>query len=82
LAAEKVYEGEKNKNFAFFAVGVEGANFNILKQISVREPLHLKGYSFREMFMWLSASQRSLSQSTPGLEHQVGLTSPSGWANL
>jgi len=82
VAAEKVREGETNKKFAFFAVGVEGANFDILKQISVREPLHLKGYSFREMFVWLSQSQRSVSHSTPGQEDQVKLTAPTGWANL
>lgn len=82
-AAEKVREGERNKKFAFFTVGVEGANFDILKQISsAREPLHLKGYSFREMFQWLSQSQRSVSHSTPGQEDQVKLTSPSGWATL
>jgi len=82
VAAEKVREGETNKKFAFFAVGVEGANFDILKQISVRDPLHLKGYSFREMFVWLSQSQRSVSHSTPGQEDQVKLTAPTGWANL
>jgi uncharacterized protein YegL len=81
-AAAKVREGEKNKRFAFFAVGVEGANFDILRQISVREPLHLKGYSFREMFVWLSQSQRSVSHSNPGQEDQVKLASPAGWANL
>ena len=81
-AAERVREGEAKKQFAFFAVGVEGANFDILRQISVREPLHLKGYSFREMFLWLSQSQRSVSHSNPGQEDQVKLTAPTGWANL
>lgn len=82
-AAAKVQEGEKNKSFAFFAVGVEGANFEILRQISAaRKPLELKGYSFREMFVWLSQSQRSVSQSNPGQEDQVKLKSPAGWANL
>jgi uncharacterized protein YegL len=81
-AAAKVREGEKHKSFAFFAVGVQGANFDILRQISAREPLALKGYSFREMFVWLSQSQRSVSHSNPGQEDQVKLTSPAGWANL
>ena len=81
-AAAKVQEGERNKSFAFFAVGVEGANFEILKQISVRQPLALKGYSFKEMFLWLSASQRSVSHSNPGQEDQVKLTPPTGWGNL
>ncbi|MFT3881808.1 MAG: VWA domain-containing protein [Gemmatales bacterium] len=81
-AADKVHEGEKSKRFAFFAVGVEGANFDILKKISVRQPLHLKGYSFREMFLWLSQSQRTVSHSNPGQEDQVKLKSPEGWASL
>src|SRR4051812_44968591 len=81
-AAAKVREGEKDKGFAFFAVGVEGANFDILRQISKREPLHLKGFSFRDMFVWLSQSQRSVSRSQPGQEDQVKLDLPSGWASL
>jgi len=81
-AAAKVREGEKNKAFAFFAIGVEGANFDILRQISIRQPLQLKGNSFREMFVWLSRSQRSVSHSNPGQEDQVKLASPAGWANL
>lgn len=81
-AAEKVKEGEKNKSFAFFSVGVEGADFSVLRQISVRDPLKLKGYSFREMFVWLSQSQRSVSHSNPGQEDQVKLTAPVGWASL
>lgn len=81
-AAAKVQEGERNKNFAFFSVGVEGANFDILKKISVRQPLALKGYSFKEMFLWLSSSQRSVSHSNPGQEDQLKLAAPSGWANL
>ncbi len=82
-AAEMVREGEKNKSFAFFAVGVEGADMEVLRQISAaRTPLQLKGYSFKEMFVWLSQSQKSVSQSNPGQEDQVKLTSPVGWASL
>lgn len=83
-AAAKVREGEAAKAFAFFAIGVglDGADFDILRQISVRQPLALKGYSFREMFLWLSQSQRSVSHSNPGQEDQVKLNSPSGWASL
>jgi uncharacterized protein YegL len=81
MAAAKVHEGEKDKAFAFFAVGVE-AKLDILQQISHRAPLSLKGYSFKEMFVWLSQSQRSVSHSNPGQEDQVKLTSPVGWASL
>jgi uncharacterized protein YegL len=83
-AAEKVREGEKNKQFAFFAVAAEtkGGEMGVLKQISTRQPLALKGYSFREMFVWLSQSQRSVSHSNPGQEDQVKLSAPTGWASL
>ena len=82
LAATKVLDGEAAKAFAFFAVGVDGADFNILKQLSKREPLRLKGLSFRELFVWLSQSQKQVSRSKPGQEDQVALTNPSGWAHL
>lgn len=81
-AAVQAQEGEKAKAFAFFAVGVEGANFDTLRQLTPRQPLHLKGYSFREMFVWLSQSQRAVSHSTPGQEDQLRLAPPTGWASL
>jgi uncharacterized protein YegL len=40
-AAAKVKSGEEARHFSFFAVGVEGANFDILRQIAPREPLRL-----------------------------------------
>ena len=79
-AAALVREGETSKSFAFFAVGVQGANIDILKQISVREPLKLQGLKFRELFQWLSNSMKSVSQSTPGTA--VPLPPPSGWSEV
>lgn len=79
-AAAAVREGEAAKAFAFFAIGVQGANMDILRQISVREPLLLQGLKFRELFSWLSSSLRSVSRSTPGTE--VKLEAPSGWASV
>jgi uncharacterized protein YegL len=77
-AAAAVREGEEAKAFAFFAVGVKGANMDVLKQICVRDPLSLDGLRFRELFSWLSSSLRSVSKSTPGTE--VKLDAPTGWA--
>lgn len=79
-AAVAVREGEASKKFAFFAIGVKGARMDILRQISVRDPLALDGLKFRELFSWLSTSLRSISRSTPGAE--VPLGSPSGWASV
>jgi uncharacterized protein YegL len=84
-AAEKVKQSEENRNVAFFVVGVEGADFGVLKQVSSREPLKLQGLRFRDLFQWLSNSQRSVSQSSPGEEHRIQLTNPTGpggWASL
>ena len=79
-AAAAVREGEVSKSFAFFAIGVEGANMDILRKISIREPLQLDGLRFRELFSWLSSSLRSVSRSTPGTD--VPLQSPHGWASV
>lgn len=79
-AAAAVREGETSKAFAFFAIGVQGANMDTLKQISVREPLRLDGLRFRDLFSWLSSSLRSVSRSTPGTE--VPLQPPQGWASV
>jgi uncharacterized protein YegL len=82
-AARLVHEGEEQKSFAFFAIGVEGARMDILRQISSREPMNLNGFKFCEMFQWLSRSMQSVSRSVPGTE--VPLESPitpGGWASV
>jgi len=82
-AARLVKEGEAEKAFSFFTVGVEGANVDVLKQLSVREPLMLKGLRFRDLFAWLSSSLSSVSRSNPGdtvpLPNPV---TPDGWASV
>jgi uncharacterized protein YegL len=81
-AAQKVKEGEAAKLFSAFGIGVAGANFDKLRQMLTREPLPLDGHKFREFFVWLSQSMRSVSQSKPGEEGNVALPSPKGWASL
>ncbi len=78
-AAEMVKQGEASKSFAFFTVGVEGSDFDVLAKISTRAPVKLKGLNFRDLFLWLSQSMQSVSQSSPG--DKVVLL-PAGWAEV
>lgn len=80
----RVHNGEQQKSFCFFAVGVEGANMEVLKEISVRKPLWLQGTKFRELFSWLSNSQQAVSRSAPGEEVPLldPTTGPAGWASV
>jgi uncharacterized protein YegL len=82
-AARRVHEGEEKRQFQFFAVGVEGANMEVLAKISKREPLLLKGLRFRDLFSWLSRSLQNVSRSQVGdavpLENPA---TPSGWASV
>jgi uncharacterized protein YegL len=81
LAAAQVKKASDAQEFVFFAVGVDGANFDILKQIAgSREPLKLNGLQFRELFAWLSKSLKQVSRSKPG--DAVSLPSPQGWASV
>ena len=78
-AAQQVQSAETAGKLAFFAVGVEGADMTALNHLSKRAALKLDGLKFRELFQWLSASMRAVSQSTPG--DKLALPPP-GWAEV
>lgn len=80
-AADLVRSGEAERALMFFAVGVQKANMEVLRRISVRQPVRLRELRFRDCFSWLSNSLRAMSRSRPG--EQVALaapTGPQGWA--
>jgi len=80
-AADRLEREEERGAVLFFAVGVEGADFELLGQISrKRSPVKLLETRFKEMFLWLSQSQRQVSSSRPG-DH-VQLPSSDGWAEV
>lgn len=82
-AARALRDAEQAKQSAFFAVGVAEANMDVLRLLSVRTPLQLRGLQFRDMFQWLSSSLKSVSHS--GLSEEVALetpTGPEGWAKV
>lgn len=81
LAIQMLREGVERKKFAFFAVGVEGADMNRLAQISPRQPMKLQGLMFRELFQWLSNSLGTASRSSPNTD-RLALPAPNGWAEL
>jgi len=64
-------------------VGVDGANFDILKKISVSDPIALKGLRFRDLFAWLSSSLSAVSSSNPGDEVPLqNPAAPNGWGSI
>ena len=79
-ARARVQEGEKKSSFLFFAVGVKGANMDRLRELgSARPPITLDGLRFKDLFAWLSASQKMVSQSQPG--DKLALP-PVGWGSI
>lgn len=78
-AADLVQAGEEARGFSFFAVGVENADMDVLRKISVRPPLQLSGLRFSDLFTWLSSSLSSVSRSRMGQGVQL---LPPGWAEI
>ena len=79
-AKERVRQGEAKGSFLFFGVGVKGANLDRLQELgAVRAPITLDGLRFRDLFAWLSASQKMVSQSQPG--DKLALP-PVGWGSV
>lgn len=91
-AAARVHTAENAKQVSVFAVGVgDEADFPSLEVLSTtRKPARLKGYSFAEMFSWLSASMAVVSDSNTFGASDGDITQageqlplpPVGWATV
>lgn len=82
-AAMRAQEADVMKRLAFFTVGVQGADMQILNDIAspTRPPMMLRGLRFRDLFHWLSASMRRVSVSQINAD-VVMLPSVESWAVL
>ncbi|MDJ0736309.1 MAG: VWA domain-containing protein [Nostocaceae cyanobacterium] len=67
-AAQRVREAEAQRRLSFFAVAVQGADMNKLRQIAPpeRSPILLNGLDFRKLFVWLSTSMKRVSSAKIG----------------
>lgn len=81
-AASRVQEFENDKKVLCWSIGVEEADMTTLKSIAPdgRPPLKLKGLQFSELFMWLSRSLSTVSNSQT--DERVDLPSPEGWGSI
>lgn len=83
--AKTIQNGEDNKDFLFFSVGVGQANFRFLKSISPqnRPPLKIKEGATDGMFSWLMSSFEKVTSTQPNTAVQLdNPTGPSGWATI
>jgi uncharacterized protein YegL len=78
---QSIHNGDSKGKFSFFAVGVEPANMQKLKQIAPpqRPPILLKQGKFKDMFVWLSKSQQKVSGSKVGEQTELP---PAGWGKI
>ncbi|MCS7029815.1 MAG: VWA domain-containing protein [Bacteroidia bacterium] len=80
--SQEIRKGVDNKNFLFYAVGVQGYNHQKLQHICHPNtpPLPLKELRFSEFFKWLSASITIVTHSKDG--DRIQLPSVSGWTQM
>ncbi len=81
-ASQRLHDAENEKRVAAFSVGVEGANMDLLTEISPRRPLMLKGLEFSSMFVWLSQSMSRVSRSRTDDEITLDTEGLQDWAAI
>ena len=79
-ASARLKQAESEKRVATFSVGVEGADMDMLTDISPRRPLMLQGLEFSGMFVWLSQSMSRVSASQTDEEIALDTDGLKDWA--
>ena len=80
--AERLKSADSDKRVAAFSVGVQGADMDLLTQISPRRPLMLRGLEFSSMFVWLSQSMSRISRSRTDDEITLDTEGLQDWAAI
>lgn len=82
-SAQRVKQAVAENKLSFFAVGVQGADMNKLRQIASPSipPVRLDGLKFKEMFRWLSNSMKRVSGNKVN-DGEVDLPPIKGWARV
>lgn len=77
--AQQIQDSKASKAFQFLAVGVQGADMGVLKNIAGGEEgtASLKELNFAQFFTWLSASMGIISASQEG--QKINLPAPTDW---
>ena len=70
-AALECQMAEAEGKVVTFLIGTGSANFKKLSRFSTRAPVRMAGLNFSELFVWLSRSASSNSQTAPGSEFQL-----------
>lgn len=77
----RIQQGEHDKKFTFYAVGVEPSDMGILKQLSPnRPPMMLTRGHFGDLFTWISKSQGEICRHRAG--DQIELTGMEKWGKV
>lgn len=80
-AAEACKAAEAANKVTVFAIGIgEDANLDTLGRFSSKGAVKIKGLQFKELFVWLSASIKAVSQAKKGESAQ--LSPITSWASV
>lgn len=69
--AKEIHRLEAEKKLKFWALGVTGADFDVLRELAGDRVFELEGYDFTGFFNWLSMTYRNVTRTNPGDEVEV-----------